>query len=63
MDVGNDGKAIVLLGVYDVELNGDQMIFRQPKAEIGDDTLGASESATYTFHRAPVSEKPKGTSN
>ena len=61
VDVSNDGKAIVLLGVYDVELDGDKMIFRQPKAEIGNENLGASERATYTFHRAPNDEKPKET--
>ena len=59
LDIGDNGKAIVFLGVYDVELNGDQMILRQPKASIGGSTLGASESATYTLHRAPKTETPK----
>ena len=63
VDVRNDGKAIVLLGIYDVELNGDQMILRQPKAEIGGENLGASERATYFLHRAPLSETPKETAN
>ncbi len=59
LDKGDDGKAIVLLGIYDVELKGDTMILRQPEAAIGGSTLGASERATYYFHRAPKSEKPK----
>ena len=62
-NAGDNGKAIVLLGIDDVELDEDQMIFRQPKASIGTDAYNASESATYYFHRAPVSEKPKDTSN
>ena len=62
-NAGDNGKAIVLLGIYDVELDGDQMIFRQPKAFIGTDAYNASEAATYYFHRAPVSEKPKDTNN
>ena len=61
LDKGDNGKAIVLLGVYDVELNGDQMIFRQPEASVGVFGFGASERATYYFHRAPKSEKPKET--
>ncbi len=59
LDIGDNGKAIVFLGVYDVELNGDKMILRQPKASVGGTTLGASESATYTLHRAPKTETPK----
>ena len=61
LDKGDNGKAIVLLGIYDVELNGDQMIFRQPEASVGVFGFGASERATYYFHRAPKSEKPKET--
>ena len=60
-NAGDNGKAIVLLGFYDVELNGDQMILHQPEASIGGDSYGASERATYYFHRAPVNEKPKAT--
>ena len=63
LDKGDNGKAIVLLGIYDVELKGDQMILRQPEASIGGNTLGASERATYYFHRAPKSETPKETAN
>lgn len=55
-DAGDNGKAIVLLGIYDVELKGEQMIFRQPEAALGTDNYGASERATYTFHRAPRAE-------
>ena len=62
-DVGDNGKAIVLLGIYDVELKGDQMIFRQPEAAIGTDNYGASERATYTFHRAPKAEDVPKTAN
>ena len=63
VNAGDNGKAIVLLGFYDVELKGDQMIFHQPEASIGNGSYGASERATYYFHRAPVSEKPKDTTN
>lgn len=59
VDLGDDGKAIVFLGIYDVELKDDTMILRQPEAAIGGNTLGASERATYYLHRAPKSEKPK----
>ena len=61
LNAGDNAKAIVLLGIYDVELNGDQMILRQPEASIGGDSLGASQRATYTLHRAPKTEKPKET--
>lgn len=61
LNAGDNGKAIVLLGIYDIELNGDQMILRQPEASIGGDSLGASQRATYTLHRAPKTEKPKDT--
>lgn len=61
LDKGDDGKAIVLLGIYDVELSGDKMILRQPEAALGGNKLGFSERATYYFHRAPKSEKPKET--
>ena len=61
LDKGDNGKAIVLLGIYDVDLNGDNMILRQPEASIGGSTLGASERATYYLHRAPKSEKPRET--
>ena len=61
LDKGDDGKAIVLLGIYDVELNGDQMIFRQPESAITIGNSGASNRNTYYFHRAPKSEKPKET--
>ena len=59
LDKGDDGKAIVLLGIYDVELKGDQMIFRQPEASVGVFGIGASERATYYFHRASSNETPK----
>ena len=61
LDKGDNGKAIVLLGVYDVELIGDTMIFRQPEASIMIGDSGASERATYYFHRAPKTEQPKTT--
>ena len=61
LNAGDNGKAIVLLGVYDVEISGDKMVLRQPEAVIGGSTFGASERATYFFHRAPKSEKPKET--
>ena len=63
LDKGDDGKAIVLLGIYDVVLQGDTMILRQPEASIGIGGYGASERSTYYFHRAPKSEKPKETTN
>ena len=63
LDKGDNGKAIVLLGIYDVELKNDVMILRQPEASIGTGTLGASERATYYFHRAPKTETPKDTTN
>ena len=61
LDKGDNGKAIVLLGIYDVELNGDNLVLRQPEAAVGYGGYGASERATYYFHRAPKSEKPKET--
>jgi len=61
LDKGDNGKAIVLLGLYEVEVNGDNMILRQPEASIGVLGYGASERATYYFHRAPMSEKPRET--
>ena len=61
LDKGDNGKAIVLLGIYDVTLDGDNMILRQPEASIGVLGYGASERATYYFHRAPMSEKPRET--
>lgn len=63
LDKGDNGKAIVLLGVYDVELDGSSMVLRQPEASIGIGGYGASERATYYFHRAPSSEKPETDSN
>lgn len=60
LDKGDDGKAIVLLGIYDVILEGDNMILRQPEASTGNIFgFGGSEQATYYLHRAPKSEKPK----
>ena len=59
LNAGDNGKAIVLLGVYDVELTDSRMVLRQPEAVIGGTTYGASERATYYLHRAPKSEKPK----
>lgn len=59
LNAGDDGKAIVLLGVYDVELSDNSMVMRQPEASISGTIFGASERATYYFHRAPKSEKPK----
>ena len=61
LNAGDNGKAIILLGIYDVELSGDSMVLRQPEAAIGGTTIGASERATYYFHRAPKSEQPKDT--
>ena len=58
---GDNGKAIVLLGIYDVELDGDSMILSQPESAISVGGYGASERATYYFHRAPKTEKPKET--
>ena len=59
LDKGDNGKAIVLLGIYDVTLDGDNLILRQPEASVGVFGFGASERATYYLHRAPKSEKPK----
>ena len=59
LDKGDNGKAIVLLGIYDVRLDGNNMILSQPEASVGIGGYGASERATYYFHRAPKSEKPK----
>ena len=61
LDKGDNGKAIVLLGIYDVILDGDNMILAQPEAAVGVGGYGASERATYYLHRAPKSEKPKET--
>ena len=61
LDKGDNGRAIVLFGIYEVQLNGDNMVLRQPEAAIGVAGYGASERATYYFHRAPKSEKPKET--
>ena len=61
LDKGDNGKAIVLLGIYEVQLNGDNMILRQPEASVGLFGYGASERATYYFHRAPKNEQPKDT--
>ena len=61
LDKGDDGKAIVLLGIYDVILQGDTMILQQPEASIGIGGYGASQRSTYYFHRAPKSEKPRET--
>lgn len=59
LDKGDDGKAIVMLGVYDVILNGDTMVLSQPEASAGLLGFGVSERATYYLHRAPKSEKPR----
>ena len=61
LDKGDNGKAIVLLGIYDVELDGDNMVLRQPESAITIGNNGVSERATYYFHRAPKTEKPKET--
>ena len=61
LDKGDNGKAIVLLGVYDVILDGDNLILAQPEAAVGVGGYGASERATYYLHRAPKSEKPRET--
>lgn len=61
LDKGDNGKAIVLLGIYEVQVNGDNMILRQPEASIGVFGYGASERATYYLHRAPKTEKPRDT--
>ena len=61
LDKGDNGKAIVLFGIYDVILDGDNMILAQPEAAVGVGGYGASERATYYLHRAPKSEKPKET--
>ena len=61
LDKGDNGKAIVLLGIYKVEIDGDNMILRQPEASIGVLGYGASERATYYLHRAPKNEKPRET--
>ena len=61
LDKGDNGKAIVLLGIYDVILDGDNMVLAQPEAAVGVGGYGASERATYYLHRAPKSEKPKET--
>ena len=61
LDKGDNGKAIVLLGIYNVQVNGDNMILSQPEASVGVLGYGASERATYYFHRAPKSEKPRET--
>ena len=62
LNAGDNGKAIVLLGYYDVILNEDKMVLRQPEASIGGSVYGVSERATYYLHRAPKTEKPKSDS-
>lgn len=59
LNAGDKLKAIILLGVYDVTLEGDKMILQQPEFSIGGSVLGAKERSTYTLHRAPKSEQPK----
>ena len=61
LDLDGNGKAITILGIYDVKLEGDNLVLKQPEASIGIGGYGASEQATYYFHRAPKSEKPKET--
>ena len=61
LDKGDNGKAIVLLGAYEVIMKGDTMMLRQPEAAVGVLGYGASERATYYFHRAPKTEKPRET--
>ncbi len=61
LDKGDNGKAIVLLGIYDVILEGNNMILRQPEAGLEIAGYGASERATYYFHRAPKTEQPRDT--
>lgn len=61
LNAGDNGKAIVLLGIYDVELDGEKMVLRQPESAITIGNNGVSEQATYYFHRAPKTEKPKET--
>lgn len=61
LDKGDNGKAIVLLGAYEVIMKGDTMMLRQPEAAVGVLGYGASERATYYFHRAPKTEKPRDT--
>ncbi len=63
LNAGDNGRAVVLLGIYDVTLDGDTMVLSQPEASIGGESYGVSERATYYFHRAPKSEKPKETTN
>jgi len=63
LEEGDNGKAIVLLGIYDVTLDGDTMVLSQPEASIGVAGYGASERAIYTLHRAPKTEQPKETTD
>ena len=59
LDKGDDGKAVVLLGIYDVQLDGDNLVLSQPEASIGVGGYGVGQRSTYYLHRAPKSEKPK----
>lgn len=61
LHAGSDAKAISFLGMYDVILDGDTMVLKQPEASLGLAGYGVSERATYYLHRAPKSEKPKET--
>ena len=62
LDKGDNGKAIVLLGIYDVILNGDNLILSQPEAVLdAGSVFGAKQKSTYYLHRAPKSEKPRET--
>ena len=62
LDKGDNGKAIVLLGIYDVILEGDNMTLRQPEAAIDVNGYGVSQRATYYFHREPKNdEQPRDT--
>lgn len=63
LDKGDNGKAIVLLGIYDVSLSGDTMVLSQPEASVGVLGFGLSERATYYLHRAPKSEQPRETTD
>ena len=53
LDVSDDGKAMVLVGTYDItELTPDKLTLRQPDVSIDIPGLFSShQTAIYAFHR------------
>jgi len=56
LSVSNDGKAMVLIGVYEItELTADKLVLRQPDFNIDVPGIFSShQTAIYAFHRKPA---------